>query len=89
MGRSTGNERFAMDACGVVHATLEMFSDTGQPGLYEMTLAGTWSDPAERYPGLTPRNADIVAFPDGTMMLAYQGTFAPTKGGSLIGRFAP
>lgn len=89
MGRSTGNERFAVDACGVVHATFEMFSDAGQPGLYEMAFAATWRSPEERYPGLTPRNADIVAFPNGTMMLAFQGSLSGTRGGSLIGRFAP
>ena len=89
MGRPTGNERFALDACGTVHATLEMGAEDGRFGLYELRFAKVWQSPELMYPDLAARNADILAVPDGTMMLAFQGSLTDQSGGSLIGHFRP
>jgi hypothetical protein len=87
--RGTGNERYALDACGVIHVILEMQSDDGAYGLSALRFDNGWQAPTRLYEGLFPRNADIAAFADGSMMLAFQGNLSGTKGGSLVGRYAP
>ena len=88
IGRATGNERYAMDSCGVIHATLEMTSDDGGFGLFDVRFNGAWQSPERLLPFVQPHNADIIALGDGTMTLGFQGALSGPKGGSLIARYS-
>jgi hypothetical protein len=89
IGRPTGNERFALDSCGIIHATVEMKSDEGKFGLFDVRFTDAWQSPEGLLPFVSPHNADVIALGDGTLLLAFQGKLSGPKGGSLIARYSP
>jgi hypothetical protein len=83
-----GNEAFAIDACGRLHAIFERQAGPSRIALYEATFDGKWSSPAELFAAFKPHDASIARDAAGALVLTFLGHPSAGESFAFMSKFA-